>query len=133
MIAKKKTKGAAATKTKSAVKKITKKVVTKKSAKGAIGKKTKKSVPSGKSKVKVKSLPVKSPVTPIVTHGDDLHLIPVKGEIHPARTGEAPQFEKAFKHNEETALHMEQQRAKQIMATTRAGGGKRIFKSRRHS
>ncbi len=133
MIAKKKTKGVAASKAKSTIKKITKKIVAKKSTKGTKAKNTKGGIPSGKIKVKAKSLFVKPPVTPIITHGDDLHLIPVTGEIHPARTGEAPKFEKAFKHNEETALHMEQQRAKQIMATTRGGRGKRIFRNPRHS
>ena len=128
MVAKKKTKGDAASKAKSAVKKITKKVAAKKSAKRKAGKKAKKSI----AKPKTKRTVVKSPVTPITTHGEDLYLIPITGEIHPARIGEAKQFEKMFKHNEETTLHMEQQRAKQIMATNR-GGGKRIFKNPRHS
>lgn len=70
-----------------------------------------------------------TPSTPVLSHGPDLHLIPVKGEIHPARTEEAPQFEKAYQHNENVALHQEQQRVKQIVS----GSGKRFFKNPRQS
>lgn len=67
---------------------------------------------------------------PLLTAGADLHLIPVTGEIHPARMDDKYQIEENYKHSEETALHLEQQKAKQIVAMTRNGGGKRIFKNR---
>ena len=107
-------------------------VAVKKSAKAVAGKKTK-SKAKASPKHSAKSKREKKPITPILSHGSDLHLIPVTGEIHPARTGEANQFEREFKHNEETALHSEQQRAKQVMANNRGSNGKRIYKTKRQT
>jgi len=86
---------------------------------------------SGKSKnaARDKGSKTKKPKESVI-HGPDLHLIPVTGELHPARRDEAAVLEKAFKHNEEIALHREQQRSKNILAQ---GGGRRIFKNPRQS
>lgn len=51
-----------------------------------------------------------------LSHGKDMYLIPVKGEIHPARINERKQFEKNFKHNAEVAMHQEQQKVKAILS-----------------
>lgn len=60
---------------------------------------------------------VKKPMMTEPLHtGPDLHLIPVKGEIHPVRINEKGLIENAFHHNEEVALHQEQQRVKTVMA-----------------
>ena len=92
--------------------------------------------PKGKKVVvkayKKPSIPVVKnlPLSTYLPHGVDLHLIPVTGEIHIARLDDKKQIEKNYEHTEETALHMEQQKAKQIMAMTRNGAGKRIYKNR---
>lgn len=149
MVTKRKIKDVVATKAKVNVKKKEKSVIAKKKAAGkkiVIGKKvvvakTPVKVTPGKKpktiqrkkalvKPKIKNPAAKQLDSSAVIHGLDLHLIPVTGEIHPARIEETHQYEKNYKHNEETAIHFEQKKAKQIMAMTRGGGGKRFFKNR---
>lgn len=69
------------------------------------------------------------PKTPVITHGEDLHLIPVQGEIHPARRDEAQLLEKQFRHNQQIAWQREKQHARQIAARTNT----RVFKNPRQS
>jgi len=103
--------------------KVVGKIVGKKAAKNPTKQATKKSNKRAKPQSR------KKPLTPVLSHGPDLHLIPVTGEIHPARKEEATLIEQGYKHNEEVALHREQQRAKQILAAT----NKRVFKTPRQS
>jgi len=56
-------------------------------------------------------------------HGRDQHFIPGKGESNLVKSKDKPQVEKAFHQKEETALHMEQQRVKNNLATRQ----KRVF------
>jgi hypothetical protein len=103
-----------------------------KATKTTAGKKKLKTAASGnkrKTVRQVKKVREKEPVASLI-HGPDMHLIPVTGEIHPVRRDEAGAMEKVFKHNEEIALHREQQRVKQILSK---GGGRRIFKNPRQS
>ncbi len=131
MATKKKSKKAVAPKTKKTAIKSKKTAGKKTAVKAVAGKKNKASKVTGKAASTPKrKRPVVAKVTTPIAHGPDLHLIPVTGEIHPARREEAGLFEKSFKHNEETALHQEQQRVKSILAK---GGGKRIFKNPRQS
>ncbi|MCX6274403.1 MAG: hypothetical protein NTV09_04265 [Bacteroidetes bacterium] len=57
------------------------------------------------------------PQTGVVTLGDDLHFIPGKGETHPVNTLEAHQIEINLHHHEEVAMHQENQKMKQAMAS----------------
>jgi hypothetical protein len=52
-----------------------------------------------------------------------MYLIPVQGEIHPVRIKEAHKVENVFHHREEVAIHQENQKVKEAMAT-RKGGNK---------
>jgi hypothetical protein len=56
-------------------------------------------------------------MTEKITHGDDLHLIPVPGEIQELRTPEIHQIENTFHHKEEVAFHQENQRMKEAMSS----------------
>jgi len=62
-------------------------------------------------------------------HGKDQHFIPVKNEQHLIKGREKLEFEKAFQHKEETALHLEQQRVKNNLATRQ----KKVFVTPRQS
>jgi hypothetical protein len=52
-----------------------------------------------------------------LTHGDDLHLIPVTGEINPQQKQDSKQHEKIFRQREEVQLNQENMKAKQALAT----------------
>ena len=60
-----------------------------------------------------------------MTHGEDLYLIPVQGEIHPVRTKEAHKVENIFHQREEVALHQENQKVKLAMSSRKSS--KRIY------
>jgi hypothetical protein len=62
-------------------------------------------------------------------HGKDQHFIPAKGEQHLIKGKEKTEAEKAFKHSEETALHQEQAKIKNNLATRQ----KRVFVTPRQS
>jgi len=103
--AKKKTKTVAKAKVKSPAKKETKAAAPKKAKRiKTVKAKTKASVPT----------PV---VTEKITHGDDLHLIPVHGEIHETGTAEIRHLENTFHHKEEVAFHQENRRMKEAMSS----------------
>ena len=57
------------------------------------------------------------PQTGVVTLGDDLHFIPGKGETHPVNTLEAHRIEINLHHHEEVAIHQENLKMKQAMAS----------------
>lgn len=80
--------------------------------KAAVRKKTKKLL-----KQNTKS-PVKTPlVEEKITHGEDLHLIPVEGEIHPIDTVEANRIENLFQNREEVTLHQENRKVKDALGS----------------
>jgi hypothetical protein len=107
----KKTKGPAEVKTKSAAKKNVRKTAAGKPTRAA-GKKTKQLV-----KAKTKS-PVKTPpVEEKITRGEDLHLIPVEGEIHPIGADEANRIENLFQNREEVALQQENRKVKDALGS----------------
>jgi hypothetical protein len=120
MAIKKKSKAPAGKKAKSPAKKTAKKSIAK--SKRTPVKQAKKPVQAKAAKpakraTKSKARPVvKKPVADILPHGEDQHLIPVTGEIYPARIEEKQKFENNFKHNEEVALHQEQNKVKNVMA-----------------
>lgn len=126
MATKKKTKAIASSKAKKVTATKTVNKALKKTAKKSGVKKV--TAPSKKAALKKKRTLYKPQSTPILTHGEDMYLIPVVGEIHPARKEEAPLLEKAYKHNTEVAFHQEQQRMKQIISKTRG-----VFKNPRQS
>jgi uncharacterized protein YdaT len=70
---------------------------------------------------------VEIPVIPKITHGDDLHFIPVQGETHPVRNEEARKVENIFHNREEVAFHQENQRVKQSLSTRK--GAKVIYRT----
>jgi hypothetical protein len=76
----------------------------------------KKKAPSKAAKATKRSKPQPKPA-PVLTTGVDMHLIPVKGEIHPAGMQDSKQHEKFFHRHEEVALHQENQKAKAALAT----------------
>ncbi|HLP19586.1 MAG TPA: hypothetical protein VK174_04765, partial [Chitinophagales bacterium] len=82
------------------------------------------------TKQKSKQIKDFKPKTPVITHGEDMHLIPVQGEIHPARRDDAPLLEKQFRHNQQIAWQREQQLMRQMQSQTAA---KKVFRTPRHS
>ena len=110
-VAGKKTKGSAEAKTKSGAKKNVRKTAAGKPTR-AVRTKTKKSF-----KPKTKS-PVKTPVVEEkITHGEDLHLIPVEGEIHPIDAVEAHRIENLFQNREEVTLQEENRKVKDALGS----------------
>jgi len=141
--ASKKAKKTAGTKTKSTLRAKAKRVVKKKKAKprvAAVAKRKIKIASKNKAKsvhqakaptsVKASSIPPAEEirVAPKITHGEDLHLIPVAGEIHPVRIDDANKVERIFHHDEEVAFHRENQRVKESMSTRKSS--KPIFRNR---
>lgn len=107
----KKVKESAKAKTKSAAKKNVRKISVDK-PKVAVGKNTKKSI---KPKTKI---PVKTPIVEEkITHGEDLHLIPVEGEIHPIDSVESHRIENLFQNREEVTLQQENQKVKNALGS----------------
>ena len=82
-------------------------------------------------KSKAKQMVIQPKGDKLLTQGADLYLIPVAGEIHPARENESHKNEKIFHHNEEVAFHMESQRTKQAMSSRK--NIKRVFRNYRQS
>ena len=63
----------------------------------------------------------------VVIHGPDMHFIPGQGQNDQVRWKDKAQTEKAYEHDEQTALHQEQERVKQNLATRQ----KRVFNTPR--
>jgi hypothetical protein len=82
-----------------------------------------------KSVAKSKKQAKEMPVVNNAPHGADMHLIPGHDVSGPVQIKDKNKVEKAFKHNEEIALHQEQQRAKNNLSTRQ----KRIFQHPRQS
>ena len=116
------------------------KIVTKKKRKAPVKSKAK-NVAAKKTKITAKSngksdaerklkgslLRKSKPALPAVqTHGDDLHFIPEKAPIHPLTTIEVHQKENIFHSREEVALHQENQKIKEAMASGKSA--KRKFR-----
>ncbi|HKR05277.1 MAG TPA: hypothetical protein VJY62_11650 [Bacteroidia bacterium] len=109
--ARKKTKGPVGGKIKTAARKNIMKTAAGKPTRAA-GKKTKQAV-----KAKTKN-PVKpQPVEEKITHGEDLHLIPVEGEIHPIGADEANRLENIFQKREEVTLQQENRKVKDALGS----------------
>ena len=105
--AKKVTKVAAVKKTQSPAKKATKK---------ATSKEILSPVTSETKSIVKKETPVIPPSVPeIITHGEDLHLIPAQDGIHPITAFEVHQKENIFHHREEVAFRQENQKVKAAM------------------
>jgi len=83
-----------------------------------------------KRKEKAKSPVSAAPVNETITHGEDLHLIPAPGELHPIRTLETHQLENTFHHKEEVAFQREKQ--KMIQGNTIRRIAKRVFRNPGH-
>ncbi len=73
---------------------------------------------------------VKTPVTQLpvaeTLHGEDLHLIPVEGEIQIINAEKVAQRENIFHHNQEVAFHQENQKMKAAMSSRK--NAKRIYR-----
>jgi|GEM_PF-5593206 len=123
-VAGKKAKESAEKKTKSVAKQQVRKTTAGK-PKRAAGKKTKKPF-----KAKTKS-PVMTPlVDEKIIHGEDLHLIPVEGEIHPIDTGESHRIENLFQNREEVTLQQENRKVKDALGSRK--NLKKNFRITRH-
>ncbi len=105
--AKKVTKIAAVNKRKTPVKKVPKSFVVKK----IVSPETDKT----KSAIKNETPIIPISIPEIEIHGEDLHLIPRKEDIHPITTLEAHQKENIFHHREVVAFHQENKKVKAAM------------------
>lgn len=117
-VVKKKTKAAAVAPAKKAVKK---KAAAKKIIQSAAPVNVKKA-----AKGKTKNAKVQPIATPKITHGKDQHFIPTHGNQLPVTIRNSKKEEQLFKHNEEVAIHQENQEVKAGMASRM--GRKRIFR-----
>jgi hypothetical protein len=116
-----------------AKKKAAKKVQAKKStAKKAVNRAAVRQVKRPLKKPKAASNKKQQASADVIPPGKDEYLIPVQGEIHPARIEERTQIEKVVQHNQNVALHQEEQKAKAALANSRAAM-KRTFPRPRQS
>lgn len=110
-VARKKVKVSAKAKTKSVARKNVRKVTAGK-PKRAVRKKTKQPL-----KAETKS-PVNTPlVEEKITQGEDLHLIPVEGEIRTIDVDEAHRLENIFQKREDVTLQQENQKVKHALGS----------------
>ena len=113
-------------KKKAPAKKITKRATPLKAKSKAPAKKINKRAAPVKAKAKTKK--VTKPVAPtILPHGRDQHFIPLHDKFAPVTHPDGHLVESQFHHNEEVALHQENQKVKANMATRM--GRKPIFRN----